>query len=140
MTAFGFCVVAALSSQINCRPWTRSCRIGKSWRINRGSSGRLATPSSAGARSGRNSKDSTPFGRDVDCVGASFRIGSIAGELGIAGRGTPGASELRMHQGAQQTAREDRFQLEASSALTKAELERLEETARRARQGKKTSH
>jgi hypothetical protein len=44
-----------------------------------------------------------------------------------------------MHLGAQQTAREDRFQLEAASAQTKAELEGLEETARRAHQGKKTS-
>ena len=29
MTACGFCVVAALSSQTSGRPWTRSCRIGK---------------------------------------------------------------------------------------------------------------
>lgn len=54
MTAFGFCVVAALSSQINWRPWTRSCRMGKSCRIKRGSSGRLDNPKS-GTTSGRNS-------------------------------------------------------------------------------------
>ena len=30
MTARGFCVVAALSSQTSRRPWTRSSRMGKS--------------------------------------------------------------------------------------------------------------
>src|ERR1700674_311444 len=54
MTAFGFCVVAALSSQTSCRPCTRSSRIGKSRRINRASSGLLAVPRS-GITSGRNS-------------------------------------------------------------------------------------
>lgn len=33
MTDCGFCVVAALSSQTSGRPWTSSCRIGKSRRM-----------------------------------------------------------------------------------------------------------
>ena len=55
MTAFGFCVVAALSSQISGRPCTRSSRIGKSRRMSLASSGRFATPKSSGTTSGRNS-------------------------------------------------------------------------------------
>jgi hypothetical protein len=44
-----------------------------------------------------------------------------------------------MHLGAKQTAREDRIQVEYSSAPKKAGLECLGEIAHRARQGKKTS-
>src|SRR6266478_3500103 len=56
MTALGFCVVAALSSHTSGRPFTCSCRMGKSRRMNCGSNGRAETATS-GTRSGRNSKD-----------------------------------------------------------------------------------
>src|SRR5580698_5816461 len=59
MTAFGFWVVAALSSQISGRPCTRSSRIGKSRRRSLASSGRLASPRSCGTTSGRNSNASS---------------------------------------------------------------------------------
>ena len=39
MTALGFCVVAALSSHTSGRPFTRSCRIGKSRRMKCASNG-----------------------------------------------------------------------------------------------------
>jgi hypothetical protein len=99
MTAFGFWVVAALSSQISGRPLTRSCRMGKSWRINRGSSGRLAMPSSAGARSGLNSTDSTPGGREVDCDAALSALG-LPDEPGIgeATGGVPGNAVGRVRK------------------------------------------
>ena len=54
MTARGFCVVAALSSQTNGRPLTRSSRIGKSRRTRSTSNGRCPA--------------SGPFGRHaLDC-------------------------------------------------------------------------
>src|SRR5208282_462689 len=59
MTAFGFCVVAALSSQISGRPCTRSSRIGKSRRTRLASSGRFEVPRSNGTRLGRNSSASS---------------------------------------------------------------------------------
>src|SRR5208337_2796351 len=100
MTAFGFWVVAALSSQISGRPLTRSWRMGKSWRIKRGSSGRLATPSSAGATSGLNSTDSTPGGRDVVCDVALSVSGKLPDEPGIgaATGGVPGNAVNRVRK------------------------------------------
>src|ERR1035438_901645 len=56
MTAFGFCVVAALSSHTRGRPLTCSWRIGKSRRMNCGSNGR-AGKATSGTRPGRNPKD-----------------------------------------------------------------------------------
>src|SRR5580698_841980 len=90
MTAFGFCVVAALSSQISGRPFTSSCRMGKSLRINRGSSGRLATPKSAGSKSGRNSKDSPTPVLEAGLGSTRFPPGGSMEDPGIAGVSTPG--------------------------------------------------
>src|ERR1700681_3345850 len=69
MTALGFCVVAALSSHTSGRPFTCSCRMGKSRRMNCGSNGRVDTATS-GTKSGRNSKDEMLSGGAA--VGGAF--------------------------------------------------------------------
>src|SRR6266853_3958924 len=115
MTALGFCVVAALSSHTSGRPFTCSCRMGKSRRMNCGLNGRADTATS-GTRSGRNSKDAilsggaavagapSPPGTNDDIPGtvgteaASGRAGKLlGGDDGIPGApgidcmpGTPG--------------------------------------------------
>ena len=76
MTAFGFWVVAALSSQTSGLPWTRSERMGKSRRTARGSKGRMAKP-----RSGmRRSEVTEPGGSSSDSMVKGRR--SVAGAWG----------------------------------------------------------
>src|ERR1700723_2221001 len=72
MTALGFCVVAALSSQTSGRPCTRVSRIGKSRRMSLASSGRLEAPRSCGTTSGRNSNAPSP--EVTDLVSAGFFV------------------------------------------------------------------
>src|SRR5579883_2337011 len=55
MTTWGFCVVAALSSQTSGRPWTRSRKIGKSFLMVAPSNGSSEARTS-GTSSGRNSE------------------------------------------------------------------------------------
>src|SRR5271163_5108329 len=67
----------------------RSCRIGKSCRIKRGSRGRLGKPRS-GTTSGRNSTDSIPEGSDV---AADLSAGGRFAAPGIEGSDTAGNCE-----------------------------------------------